>query len=490
MKINYNNIKHLILFIVLGIGFIILSCGKDPLFDELATNRIKVVLKGTYESNNPKLWSMEFPQDDSVDDYQNSSNDPNQEHEDNRMKPPTRYMLDLAELRIQSENKKHVQSFANYRKVYSQAMDDNDPFFNGNGIHYRNDDVRPDFYWAYVRMYIRKMIIDNAKEYYQLDDEVFDGLGKWEYNKNLEVVFHEKDTEGLDFNQLQNKTYYDNLLDGFDENRVFPFDILIEDGLVFNRDDDETVLEIRIVVKNFIKKYEFDYINNDDKYHYVRHYYALSDWLRDVKDEHYAYDSLAGKYRYYNEYIGGNIIAIARTYVKGATVTLTGDAGSNNCYVVAINSKHDITEYEIENRARPFVCDNPKTPDQLQGSTLVHYFPDDIEYILDNYLNYEKYKIDYNNFVDCVNTEDGQYEVEWTDYNARLESFKIPPLATWVGGAESTFSLTDVPVGETYKIYISTEILGTGELPGIFSENPIGIITVTEDQAGLTLNIE
>ncbi|MDY6967495.1 MAG: hypothetical protein SVR08_02395, partial [Spirochaetota bacterium] len=440
-----------------------------------------------YESNNPKPWAMEFPQDDSVDDYKNSSNDPDQADENNWMVSPTILMLDLAELRVQSENKKHEQSFANYRKVYSLAIDNNDPFFNGEGVIYRNNDVRPDFYWNYVRMYIRKMIINNAKEYYFVSD----GNGKWEYNKDLEVVFHEEDTYGFDFNQLQNKTYYDNLLEGFDENRVFPLDILIENGLVFNRDNDETVLEIRLVVKDFIKKYEYDYINDDDDgYHYVRHYYALSDWLRNVKEEHYAYDSLADKYKFYNEFIGGNIIAIARTYVKGATVTLAGDVGINNCYVVAISSNHDISEYEIENRTRPSICDNPKTPILHEGSNLVHYFPDDVEYILDDYLKFEQYKIDYNNFVDCVNTEDRQYEIEWNEYNTRVDSFKIPPLVTWVGEGDSTFSITNVPVGETYKIYTSTTIIGAGELPSVYSENPIGVVTVTEEQSGTIVNIE
>ena len=52
------------------------SCGDKPLFDELATNRLRVVIKGTFESNSPRrleyasefsdpndlLWKMLFGQ--------------------------------------------------------------------------------------------------------------------------------------------------------------------------------------------------------------------------------------------------------------------------------------------------------------------------------------------------------------------------------------------------------------------------------------------
>ena len=37
--------------------------------------------------------------------------------------------------------------------------------FNGVGVVYENNDMRPNFTWSYVQVYIRKMLFDSAKQY-------------------------------------------------------------------------------------------------------------------------------------------------------------------------------------------------------------------------------------------------------------------------------------------------------------------------------------
>ncbi|HNV49124.1 MAG TPA: hypothetical protein PKJ16_18950, partial [Spirochaetota bacterium] len=65
-----------------------LGCGKKALFDELAENRLKVVIKGTYESNDPRSWLGAFPDDNSIDDGIANT------------ELPTRLMLDIAEIQL------------------------------------------------------------------------------------------------------------------------------------------------------------------------------------------------------------------------------------------------------------------------------------------------------------------------------------------------------------------------------------------------------
>ena len=60
MRLLWKLMMSLIPVMLLGV---MAGCGDRALFDELATNRLKVVIKGTYESNNPKAWTGTFPYD-------------------------------------------------------------------------------------------------------------------------------------------------------------------------------------------------------------------------------------------------------------------------------------------------------------------------------------------------------------------------------------------------------------------------------------------
>lgn len=426
-----------------------ISCDGRALFDELAENRIKVVLKGTYESNNPRVWQGldktigTGDGDSSIDDLVDVTNDA----------APTTFMLDVAELRMTRTDGGNPQQFANYRQTYQFPIgDENDAFFNGTGVIYENDDVTPHYPFGRILMYIRKVIFDNAKTYTKTTD-VWD-VATAEPTK---TIFNENTVEGFDLNLLQLNSYYDTLRkEGGSTNRIFPLAIDIIDGLVFDNDADTTVLEIRFVAKNFIKMYEYEYTDTENVQHLI-HYWGFSDWLRNVKTD--------------EDDIGGNVIAVARSYVPGKTATISSTSSTaTERYVIAISTDYDIATFSFvdsSERTRPPDACSPPTVQILDFTT--------IETVLDSYLAFEKYKQPYNIFVDCVNGEGtyvgDSYADQWTNYETNVSSFRIPPLASWIQ-SDGSYQITNVPIGKSYKVYYSNSIAipANGELPDSFLE--------------------
>lgn len=247
------------------------GCGGQALFDELSTSRLKVIVKGTYESNDARPWDV-FTDDGSV--TFSPGEDAN----------PTQFMIDIAELKLNGK------SFANYRVTYRTGIDDADPFFIGAGIRYENDDVTPGKSYDRVSMYIRKLIFDNAKEY----------DASHEFIKDMQTYFHEEIVNGYDFNQDRVEPY-----------PMYPLTISIPGGFRYDNTEDETILEIRVVVKNYVKKYEKSYNTTN-----FVHYYKMP----------------AAR-------------AVARTYVPGKTVTLSGTGATASRYVVAIYQGEAIGDY-------------------------------------------------------------------------------------------------------------------------------------------------
>lgn len=406
--------KYNIIILLTVIFLSMIGCGDTPVFTEMSTNRLKVVIKGTLEtegaSNFEEMSNYELDvhntdfQDDSVDDVLSGSHD----------KIPTNFMFDIAELRL--EDKK----FANYRKIIEASLTDDDPFFNGTGVILKNDDPGEGNYDT-VKVYIRKMIFNNA-QIYESDGNTMS------YDEPAEVIFHENDVEGFDFNQLQVNSYWDSLREEGDETlRNFPLRVPIIGGLDYNNDNEETVLEIRLVIKNFVKKYEYDYY--DKGVFKVCHYYALSDWLRDVRPGE-------------ND-IGRNIHAVARAYVTGKTGSIDVSATSGN-YVIAIPASEDINHYAMANTGITIRnnnnCDLPIAPS---------YPGEYIEAVLDYYLKYEKYKYDFNDQLSTC-PDFATYESEWETYEGTVENYKIPPYVALVVSGIATF--TEIAPG-TYQFY-------------------------------------
>jgi len=149
------NFRKIYLFLVIII-FFSLSCGKEPIFTEMSTNRLTIRLKGTFETNGVSNFaSMDSQgvnaspfQDDSVDEVTAGTNDVK----------PTTLMLDIAEIRLSGKK------ISNYRQVLEIPLDNSSPFFTGEGIVLKTDDPG-DGYYDTVQLFIRKMVLDNAKVY-------------------------------------------------------------------------------------------------------------------------------------------------------------------------------------------------------------------------------------------------------------------------------------------------------------------------------------
>lgn len=409
-------------FTAIVLAAVLTGCGSEPVFTEMATNRLKIVIKGTLESEGGSNFDDLFKddgitanishlaiQDDSVVNYPSSSAN----------ELPKEFMLDLAEIRLGGKK------ISNYRQVFKFNLTGNknteaEPFFDGTGVTLKNDDP-PEGRYDTVQVYIRKMVFDGAQVYKS------SGSG-FTHEGPSQVIFHEKTVDGFDFNQLMVNSHWDSLrVEAADYLRIFPLEVPIIGGLDYNRHDPGTVLEIRFVVKNFIKKYEYDYYSGG--VHKVAHYYAFSDWLRDVR---------AG-----DDYIGRNIHAVARAYVPGKTgkVEITNGAGG---YVIMIPADENINDYKISKSGADLRTENEydfPLPPKYPGNS--------IEAVLDYYLAYEKYKYNWQTKYSTIGSPDFDgYQVAWNTYEEAVENFKIAPFV----GYGNSVTFEHVPPG-TYKVY-------------------------------------
>ncbi len=317
-------------------------------FDELEKNRLYVILKGTYESNNPKPWAVPADmfgliQDDSVDSFSASSQLASGESDEF----PKIFMIDIAEMRL-VDSSASDHKFSNYRQTLAFSLNnDNDILFNGTGYLMENDDVEGNVYIG-LMVYLRKIVMDKAKKY----DTGPDG---WIFNETLRTIFAEQTLYGFPvlpgYNFIQHLIYshYDRIrLESLSLNRVFPMVIPITAPYVkFDTSQEAVVLEVRFVVKNYIKKYEVDGTDVSGAIN-TTHFYSFSDWLYDVR---------AGE----ND-LGGNIFATARMYIPGMTGAITGTNNTgNDSYVIAIPSGDDISEYTLPDRNNKKIDGQPGT---------------------------------------------------------------------------------------------------------------------------------
>jgi hypothetical protein len=425
--------------------------GKKALFDELSGSRLTVIIKGTFESTDNALsiknWDTTVSPAQSIDDSVNDC------ITDSSEQFPTTFMVDIAEMRLDDDE------VSNYRQVFTAQVSDTDPFFNGQGVRLKCDDVKPGKMYNSVKLYIRKLIFDNATQWF------VNAEGEWEQDSSPQVIFHEQTVNGFDFNQVLVNTFYDTLKqNSADIIRVFPLEIPIDGGLKVN-EDEEVILEIRLIIKNFIKLYEYDF-SNDNGYKAVYHYWAVSDWLRDVQPD--------------DVYMGGNLLGVARVYRKDKVATVSGSTGSNSGYVIAIPA-YDING-NPQTKENYFLDDNnsswqrpvyqPHTP-SLQTST--------IEGFLDYYLRYEQYKVEYNTFVEAVN--DGSYETDWNAYDSYKWSFRLPPL---VAHSNGSYTLTNVPLGDYLFYFVADGHVPYGTMPDV--DNVGSKKTVTINVGSNTVN--
>ena len=415
-----------------------LSCSGDPILTNLRTNNLTVVIKGTYESNAPKDW--EWPSIFSASNIISKSITMHPVEIDSR---PDTFMIDITGIALAGSVK--TAEFGNHRMTYSCKADDNDePFFN-EGITIRNDDVPAERGYDYVRLYLRKMLFSDALRYN------LSSVG-WEDSIPVVTYFKEEKANAFNFNLQLTKYFYDTLHEDSSINRIYPFKIDILDGLFFNPKE-EMVLEIRLVIKNFVKLYEYNHLDYSSDKPYIAHYFGVSDWLREVR---------AG-----DNTIGGNLLATARTYIKGKTGTVHATVPATAKYVIGIPKDADINNYTMP----PLGTDETLRKNKIKFSN-VPTWPiealDSVPARLLYNMQIEKFKSDWNNFIKEVNSAGGDpdlsqelFETEWTDYNDIAENFKIPPIAIYCG--TGNYTITNVDPGE-YDFYYSNDILEWGEL--------------------------
>jgi hypothetical protein len=422
MRINMNY-RILIIQSIICSTAMLMSCGGKPLFTELATNRLKVKLLGTYESGGGTVKPWASPVGNLID-YNSVSVCGTDDSNDSLEDLPSKMMLDIAEIRLGSRSKAWAK-FANYRQTYVVSINDSDPFFSGEGIELINDDPGNDNF-TYVWLYVRKIIFNGAKRYNASCGELTDQV-PYSY-------FREEKVNGLDWNQMQVRSHWDSLrLEGSERNRVFPVKIPISGGMKYNSEDGETVLEIRFVVKNFLKRYELTAGSSSD-YSYDRiRYFGFSDWLRDVQSG--------------DTEMGGNMLSIARSYVpekSGSISSNTTGAG----YIIAVRDDpvNIIDDYtRAVDNPRAHDCNFPVAPKLIVGT------PDGL---LEYFLRLEVYKDAWNVIQGTCGTTE-LYKTYWDAYNAAVGGFKLPELAVYAAAAGS-HTIENVPAG-TYRIYKSSD---------------------------------
>lgn len=461
---------------ILCMASCIAGCNKDPLITDLGTRKLIVVLKGTYESNNPAPWNMpavgtadytNYMQDDSV--YECSSVvDPH----------PAAFMIDLAEIKLLDTNN-HAYKFANYRQYFASGLSDDAPMFNGVGYPLANDDV-PDKSYYLVALYIRKMMLDGAKSYTSRSTG-------WASQPTWDV-YAESEFPIYNFNALQIHSYWDTLrLESTSINRVYPLLVAINDifsggiGMLYNSSFSYTVLEIRMVVKNYIKKYE-QKTSSINEYG-VTHFHALSDWLNDVEKD--------------DTVMGGNVIAVARTYVPELVGTISGMTTAGR-HVIAIPAGANIDSYTINRNPYGATatakntlrsnnpCNLPKAPAAYLGTNTYQ--------ALDYFLKSEKFKYYWNAKVPGPGAAIpgdpnvcNSYEVhgaQWDRYvgETNAANFTLPQLAVYSDSGTGAFSIHNVMPG-TYTVYVANRDPRYGELyyDGEFTQ--IGTVSVTPGAA-------
>ncbi len=497
--------KKILNLFILTAMISIAGCWDRPLLTELATNRLEVRLKGTYASNSPRPWFDVTGI--SVQDYNQYVLDKNSVDDMpylNDQNFPAEFKFDLAEIRLEDDDG-HVDRFAMKRQTHTFFMDETENLFNGTGVALTNDDPVPGRVYTKAKLYIRKMIFNEAK-YYGLKDTPEDGwksdsdysdTSVYPNNNYLTVIFAEDETEmGFDFNPYQTGYLWDAYREErSDTNRIFPLEVPIVGGLTFDNKKDATVLEIRLVIKNFIKKYELDVLNYTPSFGdeltspLIVHYFALSDWLRDVR---------AGETAN-----GGNLHGVARSYVVGETGTITGTAPGTG-YVIAFPSSAgtDITRYYIDRDGADSLrdryvtnvgtyCDQPLIPSVPLRS---------IDALMDFYLKYENYRIKWDLFKTNCGETDGtmtNFKAAWNAYDGTSEDdgvddgaarkFRIPPFAVYANVSE-TFTIENVPAG-MYEVYffehdIDTNIASYATLFDETTSRTAGaVVTVIEGSA-------
>jgi hypothetical protein len=407
--------NHIILLLITILSALLISCDEAAL-DVLTSSSLEVHLKGSLESNGAPI---------ALDDPETNGESHTGDFDITyaNLTAPTTLMLDIAEIRL-VDSAGGVVKFANNRVVFTAALDGSDTngelFFGvggttgAEGVTVTTDEVVPGITYVTAQVFIRKLGFDNAQKTVR-------SSVSWETST---FTFHETTTNGFDINQLLPNTAYDRHKENADYiNRVFPLSVPIAGGFVFDPAAGKNVLEIRIVMRNLLEAYEYDYVYSDTPY--VAHFWGISDWLRTVRMD------------YDEPYIGGNLLGAARGYVEGTgsgTVDVSG-APFSDPWVVVIPSSEDISDYVKSGSASRVAAVN-----DIPVNPYIH-----MNNVLDYCLAFEGWRI-----TNAGSFDQDTFKTAWTTYESAASEMKIPPYIVYKAGGTNT--ITNVPPG-TYKAY-------------------------------------
>ncbi|NMB65077.1 MAG: hypothetical protein GYA16_09460 [Spirochaetes bacterium] len=154
---------------------------------------------------------------------------------------------------------------------------------------------------------------------------------------------------------------------------------------------------------------------------------------------------------------------MARVYRKDKVATVSGSTSSSG-YVIAISANdvygnpQTIADYFLDDDD-PLIWGRPLVYPPAKPSVKVGT----VEGLLDYYLRYEQYKIEYNDFVDAV--DGGSYETLWNNYNDYKWSLRLPPLVAHSNGGG--YTLTNVPYGDYLFYFVADASVLYGTLPDV-----------------------
>jgi hypothetical protein len=476
------------LFLVFLAGFSFAGCQGTDLFDQLNDSCVSVVVKGTFESNDPRPWVTTVINDDSivyvnpdqvVANAYNNSVDVNSASVSSSGLPsvatqyqqfPATFMLDIAEIRADDDK------FANHREVYNCSINaglissDTDNFFNGTGLSYTADNLTKNQTYSGLNIYLRKMAFDNSYVFNLAGGDI-DPSGTNTTNdkaatsgfirQNTFVFNTNQNQVGFDFNIDFMWAYYDTLLESqMTLNRVFPVNVPISGGVVSDCSR-KVVIEVRFVIKNFVKRYENAITDLDTTTMRSCHFFSFSDKVMDVRP-------------YRAAYLGGNLLVAARSYYPDSVGTISGTVpGGAQCIVMAIPvSEIGTLDATYQYATIPTIADDYSSVFPAEYNTAISVSRLVYENDVQNYLS--QFSTYYGHLTDETATTPSStpYATEWTNYDTVCAGYQVPPLSTYTD-ASGNYTLKNVPVGTAYQLYYSTRDTGTsttgipaqGELP-------------------------
>jgi len=329
---HIKSIKFTLALIVSAI-LLLQFCTNEPILSQLVNSRIKMIVKGTYESNSPYAHRATLYEDD----YDSGDLQPfNRAINFSEMK----MYLDIAEIRIATGNgfttgtqaedywdffaRDRILLCSEYTALQSKELDtckENEgvtkltSFFE-EGFSYPVLDLAATTY-QHLAIYIRKFITSPSSFY---DDAMV------LTTTSPKAKFDQRQLNALDIA----KFYQYNPTETSDLNpKLFPLE---KTGLslVVPPGDESYVLEVRIFMKNlFMTHNQSDKNITGDGIAQSISYIGISDWLYNYSYKDTSSSPTNG--RLVSDQMGGNILMTARIYEpkKVATITITSDGGTS-----------------------------------------------------------------------------------------------------------------------------------------------------------------